>query len=46
MMIDVLYGDQEGGQRVVSRFSLTPGKDDAWVVTSARHWHLDRPDPR
>ena len=47
MMVDVLYGDQEGGQRVISRFSLTPREDGGgWVSTSARHWNLDRPDPR
>ncbi|MGN6378492.1 MAG: hypothetical protein ACTHNU_06035 [Gaiellales bacterium] len=46
MMVDVLYGDQEGGQRVISRFSLASRDDGGWIVTSARHWNLDRPDPR
>jgi hypothetical protein len=44
--IHVLYGDVEGGQRVISRFTLQAGHDDAWLVAVARHWNLDRPDPR
>lgn len=43
--IDLLYGDQEGGQRTITRFGLTPAHD-TWLCTSARHWYLDRPDPR
>ena len=46
LVVDVLYGDYEGGQRVVSRFSMTPGKDDGWLISAARHWNIDRPDPR
>jgi len=44
--VDVLYGDYEGGQRTISRFSLTPAADGSWLCTVARHWNLDRPDPR
>jgi hypothetical protein len=45
--IDLLYGDHEGGQRVVSRFSITPRKDDEnWLPSVVRHWNIDRPDPR
>jgi hypothetical protein len=44
--IDVLYGDLEGGQRTITRFGLTPVRDDRWLATVGRHWHLDRPDPR
>jgi hypothetical protein len=44
--IDVLYGDGEGGQRMISRFTLTAGRGDAWVAAVTRHWNLDRPDPR
>jgi hypothetical protein len=44
--IDVLYGDQEGGQRVVSRFILVPAGEDNWYTQTGRHWNLDRPDPR
>ena len=46
--IDVLYGDAEGGQRVVTRFSMLPTKSakDGWIVSVSRHWNLDREDPR
>jgi hypothetical protein len=44
--IDVLYGDGEGGQRVISRFAVLPVGDDDWLVSVSRHWNLDRDDPR
>ena len=44
--IDVLYGDQEGGQRTISRFTMLPAGDDGWYALVAKHWNLDRPDPR
>jgi len=44
--IDLLYGDHEGGQRTISRFSLVPGEDDQWLASVSRHWNLDRADPR
>ena|SRR5437868_9910433 len=44
--IDLLYGDQEGGQRTITRFTLLPGSEDAWYAQAGRHWNLDRPDPR
>jgi hypothetical protein len=44
--VDVLYGDHEGGQRVISRFVLRPREDGARIVSAARHWNVDRPDPR
>jgi hypothetical protein len=43
--IDVLYGDFEGGQRVVSRFSLTP-REGNWYASVGFHWNIDRPQPR
>jgi hypothetical protein len=43
--IDLLYGDQDGGQRTISRFTVLPGTD-VWIVQAARHWNIDRPDPR
>jgi hypothetical protein len=46
IVIDLLYGDHLGGQRMISRFSLLPRSDDGWMVTSSRHWNVDRPDPR
>lgn len=44
--IDLLYGDQQGGQRTISRFTVLPASDDGWYSQAARHWNLDRPDPR
>jgi hypothetical protein len=44
--VDVLYGDHELGQRSITRFSLTPRDDGRWLATVARHWNVDRPDPR
>jgi len=48
LIIDLLYSDQEGGQRTISRFSITryPGSGDEWFPTVVRHWYLDREDPR
>ena len=47
--IDVLYGDHEGGQRTITRFGMFPrrdGDETKWFPSVARHWNLDRPDPR
>ncbi len=44
--IDILYGDHEGGQRTISRYALLPRDDGKWLATIARHWNVDRPDPR
>jgi hypothetical protein len=46
LLLDVLYGDQHGGQRVISRFSILPRGDGSWFATVGRHWNVDRPDPR
>jgi hypothetical protein len=46
VMVDILYGDHEGGQRMVSRFSLVPREDGGWIATVGRHWNIDREDPR
>jgi hypothetical protein len=46
ILLDILYGDHMGGQRVVSRFSLVPRPDGSWFASVARHWNIDQPDPR
>jgi hypothetical protein len=47
LVIDVLYSDHEGGQRVITRFSMSPREDgEGWIVSAARHWNIDRADPR
>jgi hypothetical protein len=45
--IDLLYGDYEGGQHTISRFSILPrAEGEEWLATVSRHWNLDRDDPR
>jgi hypothetical protein len=52
LSIDLLYGDHEGGQRVITRFYVAPRTrvaDDEpglWLCSVAHHWNLDRADPR
>jgi hypothetical protein len=46
LIIDLLYGDYEGGQRTITRFALRPLDAEGWTVTTARHWNIDRDDPR
>jgi hypothetical protein len=46
LMVEILYGDYEGGQRVVSRLALIPKDDGGWLATAARHWNVDRAAPR
>jgi hypothetical protein len=45
MMLSILYGDWEGGQRVISQFALRRA-NDRWLTTTGRHFNVDRPDPR
>lgn len=46
LTVDILYGDADGGQRIVTRFGLQPRQDETWLVSVNRHWNIDRPDPR
>jgi hypothetical protein len=46
LTVDVLYGDNEGGQRMISRYVLRRAGDDTYISSSTRHWNVDRPDPR
>jgi hypothetical protein len=45
MMLSVLYGDWEGGQRVITQFSLRQ-TNDRWLTSTGLHFNVDRPDPR
>jgi hypothetical protein len=45
LTVELLYSDQVGLQRTISRFSLTPAKD-SWLVGLNRHWYLDWDGPR
>jgi hypothetical protein len=40
LIAELLYSDQEGGRRFVSRFSLRR-EDDHWYPVAGRHWTLD-----
>jgi hypothetical protein len=44
--VDLLYSDQVGGQRTISRFGLIPAGDDRWLGSVGRHWNLDHAGPR
>jgi hypothetical protein len=55
LTVDLLYGDNDGGQRMMSRMMLrrravpdgTPDRTDIpWIASAVRHWNVDRPDPR
>jgi hypothetical protein len=47
--IELLYTDQVGGQRTISRFNLLAvgdGNDPRWLTSVVRHWYLDGAGPR
>ena len=47
--VDILYGDFAGGQRMISRFMLSPREAEDgvhWYAAVGRHWSVDRPEPR
>jgi len=51
LAIELLYSDQVGQQRTISRFGLIPfdredGDAVTWSVSGNRHWYLDRVGPR
>src|SRR5579859_166854 len=42
MTVDVLYGDFEGGQRVVTRLGLSPRENGSgYLVGVGHHWNID-----
>lgn len=43
--VEVLYGDYEGGQRMISRYAVR-SLGDRWQVSTIRHWQLDRSEVR
>ncbi|HYX77688.1 MAG TPA: hypothetical protein VE757_10970 [Gaiellaceae bacterium] len=45
-MVDVLYSDAEGGQHLVSRYTMNPRGDGGWLVVAGRQWSVDGVDPR
>jgi hypothetical protein len=47
IIIDLLYGDHEGGQRAIARFAIYPDPDaEGWVAQVVRYWNVDGDDPR
>jgi hypothetical protein len=50
LTIDLLYSDQAGGQRTISRFAIVPVIGDEtqmrWLLSVGRHWYLDAARPR
>jgi hypothetical protein len=47
ILIDILYGDYEGGQRTISRFAVSEWPTvEGERAQALRHWNVDRADPR
>ena len=46
LSVDLLYGDHEGGQRTISRFTMLAREGSERMLSVSRHWSLDRPGPR
>jgi hypothetical protein len=45
LTVELLYSDQVGRQRTITRFSLIPA-NDSWISSMNRHWYLDWDGPR
>jgi hypothetical protein len=45
LTIELLYSDQVGLQRTITRFGLVPTAD-SWLASVTRHWYLDWEGPR
>ena len=47
-LIDVLYTNDEGDQRAITRFVVVApeGESSQWLCSVGRHTYLDRPNPR
>jgi len=43
--LSMLYGDFEGGQRVITQFAVRGG-NQRWLAVAVRHFNVDRPEPR
>ncbi|TMK38601.1 MAG: hypothetical protein E6G56_14075 [Actinobacteria bacterium] len=47
VMVDLLYGDHEGGQRTIARFGISPADPGGgYEAQVSRYWNVDRADPR
>ncbi|HUA30684.1 MAG TPA: hypothetical protein VMC03_17500, partial [Streptosporangiaceae bacterium] len=45
LVFNLLYGDFEGGQRVITQFAVRKA-GERWLTQATRHCNVDRPDPR
>ncbi len=47
VFVDLLYGDYEGGQRTIARFTVPSRRDDNGArLDVVRYWNVDGADPR
>jgi hypothetical protein len=46
LTVELLYSDQVGGQRTITRFGITPVSENRWISSVTRHWYLDQDGPR
>jgi hypothetical protein len=47
LIVDLLYGDHEGGQRTIARFGISPWPDtEGERAEILRYFNIDRDDPR
>jgi hypothetical protein len=46
LTLELLYSDQVGRQRTITRFTITPVGEDRWLGAVGRYWYLDRAGPR
>jgi hypothetical protein len=46
VIVDLLYGDHEGGQRAIARFGVTVNEQGKRYANVIRYWNIDREDPR
>jgi hypothetical protein len=45
MSVELMYTDQIGQQRTITRFGVMPA-GDGWIASVTRHWYLDWEGPR
>ena len=45
LSVELLYTDQVGAQRTITRFGLIP-TGDVWLASMTRHWYLEWQGPR
>jgi len=46
LVVLLLYGDHEGGQRTIARFTVFRDDDDQMISSIGRYWNIDREEPR